>query len=108
MHVYVNGSEMAKYFPIFFVALIGVCIAMCLLVVFLKKKDNSKPMKTVRAKILEKPIQQGNIEWYVVECEDGSRLKIRSFQSNHLIIAVGDEGLISYKGITIQSFQREG
>lgn len=108
MHVYVNSSELAKYFPIFFVALIGVCIVMWLLVVFLKKKDNSQPMQTIKAKILEKPIQQGNIEWYVVECEDGRRLKLRSFQSNHLIITVGDVGVISYKGKTIQSFKREG
>lgn len=57
--------------------------------------------------VLEKPIQQGNIEWYVIECEDGRRLQLRSFQGNRLIIAVGDIGIISYKGKTIQSFQRE-
>ncbi|MCM1244781.1 MAG: hypothetical protein NC293_03950 [Roseburia sp.] len=108
MHVYVNSSELAKYFPILIVVLVGICIVMWLLVVFLKNKDNSQPMKTVKVKILEKPIQQGNIEWYVVECEDGSRLKLRSFQSNHLIITVGDVGIISFKGKTIQSFQREG
>lgn len=107
MHVYVNDSDLVQSFPMFFAMLIGLCIVMWLLIVFLKKKDNSKPLQTVRAKILEKPIQQGNIEWYVIECEDGRRLKLRSFQGNHLIIAVGDVGVISYKGKTIQSFQRE-
>lgn len=81
---------------------------MWLFFVFLKKKDNSEPLQSVRVKILEKPVQQGNIEWYVIECEDGRRLKLRSFQGNDLIIAVGDVGVISYRGKTIQSFQREG
>ena len=108
MHVYVNESNLVEYFPMIFAILIGLCITMCLVVFFLKKKDNSKPLEKVRAKILEKPIQQGNIEWYVIECEDGRRLKLRSFQGNHLIITVGDVGVISYRGKTIQSFQREG
>lgn len=29
---------------------------------FMKKKDNSEPLQSVKAKILEKPIQQGEIE----------------------------------------------
>lgn len=108
MKVYVNDSGLVQYFPMFFAILIGLCIAIWILVSFLKKKDNSKSLQTVKAKILEKPIQQGNIEWYVIECEDGKRLRLRNFQSNHLIIAVSDVGIISYKGKTIQSFQREG
>lgn len=108
MHVYVNKSELVHYFPILLAILVGMCIVMCLLVLFLKRKDNSKPLQTAKVKILEKPIQQGNIEWYVIECEDGRRLKLRSFQSNRLIITVGDVGVISYRGKTIQSFQREG
>lgn len=108
MHVSVNGSDLAQYFPMIFGILIGLCITMCLLVFFLKRKDNSKPLQTVKAKILEKPVQQGNVEWYLIECEDGRRLKLRNFQSNLLIITVGDVGVISFRGKTIQSFQREG
>ena len=107
MRVQINSSDLVQYLPIFFGVLIGVCIVMLLIVLFLKNKDNSKPMQTMRAKIIEKPIQQGNIEWYVIECEDGRRLKLRNFQSNQLIIAVGDVGIISFKGKTIQSFRRE-
>lgn len=108
MEVNVNGSNLIQYVPMFFIILIGLCVAMWLFFVFLKKKDNSEPLQSVRVKILEKPVQQGNIEWYVIECEDGRRLKLRSFQGNDLIIAVGDVGVISYRGKTIQSFQREG
>lgn len=107
MHVYVNDSELAKNFPIFFGILIGFCIGVWILYFFLKKKDNSKPLQTVKAKIIEKPVQQGNVEWYVIECENGRRLKLRSFQANQLIISVGDIGILSYRGKTIQSFQRE-
>lgn len=107
MHISINSSNLAQYFPIFFGTLIGFCIVILLILVFLKNKDNSKPMQTMRVKIIEKPVQQGNIEWYVLECEDGRRLKLRNFRSNQLIIAVGDVGIVSFKGKTIQSFQRE-
>ena len=75
---------------------------------FIKRQDNNKELITKKVKILEKPVQQGNIEWYVVECESGERLKLRSFQANNLIITVGDVGMISYRGCTIQTFQRQG
>ena len=50
---------------------------MLLTVLFLKNKDNSKPMQTMRAQIIEKPIQQGNNEWYVIE-----RLVFTDFSSH--------------------------
>lgn len=70
-------------------------------------QDNYKELLTQKVTLLEIPVQQGNVGWYVVECEDGERLKLRSFQANNIIIAVGDVGIISYKGQTIQSFQRK-
>lgn len=51
-------------------------------------------------------MRQGNIEWYIVECENGERIKLRNLQADKVIIAEGDSGLISYKGQTIQSFKR--
>ncbi len=74
---------------------------------FVKRQDNNKELMTRKVKVLEKPVQQGNVEWYVVECENGERLKLRSFQANNVIIAVGDVGILSYKGKTIRSFQRK-
>lgn len=62
--------------------------------VLVKKQDNNKELVTQKVKVLEKPIKQGNIEWYVVECENGERLKLRNFQANDIIIAVGDIGTI--------------
>ncbi|MGN1113240.1 MAG: hypothetical protein ACI4RP_08550 [Acutalibacteraceae bacterium] len=59
-----------------------------------------------KVKILEKPIQQGNVEWYVVELENGVRTKLRSLKENQIKITVGDVGTIVYRGKTIQSFQR--
>lgn len=70
----------------------------------LKSKDNSKPLEKAKVKILEKPVQKGNIEWYVVEFENGERKKLRSFHADTIFIAVGDEGILEYRGITIQAF----
>lgn len=107
MYVQVGGPDWGKIFPLLFGGVIGLCIIILIFYLIMKKKDSMKPLLTQKAKILEKPIQQGNVEWYVVECENGERLKLRSFQANQIIIAVGDVGIISYKGKTIQSFQRQ-
>lgn len=57
--------------------------------------------------VLEKPVQQGNVAWYVMECENGDRIKLRSFQGNSLLIAVGDKGIVNYRGQTIETFKRQ-
>lgn len=107
MYVRTNSSDLIKMMPIFFCVLVAILIAVLVFYFLVKRQDNKKELITREVKILEKPIQQGNIEWYVVECKNGERLKLRSFQANNIIIAVGDEGIISYKGQTIQSFQRK-
>ena len=45
------------------------------------------------------------VEWYVVEFQNGERMKLRNFNVNKVFIAVGDIGTITYSGMTIQSFQ---
>lgn len=101
-----NDVDLATILPMFFGILIGLAILLWAIYFFVKKQDDNKELITKRVKVLEKPVQQGNIEWYVVECEDGERLKLRSFQANHIMITVGDVGVISYKGQTIQDFKR--
>lgn len=101
-----DGSDLIEMLPIFFCILTVFMIAALGCYYFLKRQDDNKELLTKKVKVLEKPIHQGNIEWYVVECENGERLKLRSFQANNIIIAVGDEGTISYRGKTIYSFQR--
>ena len=85
--------------------LVVLAIAVWALYVFIKNKDNSKPLHTAKVKILEKASQQGNIEWYVVEFENGERKKLRNFHASTVLIAAGDEGIMEDKGITIQSFR---
>ena len=36
--------------------------------------------------------------------ENGERKKLRSFHADTIFIAVGDEGILEYRGITIQAF----
>ena len=103
---YRRSVDFAEMLPIIFGVLIGLCIIFCLVYFFVKRGDNKKELITRKVKIIEKPVQQGNVEWYVVQCDNGERLKLRSFQANQLLISVGDTGIISYRGKTIQSFQR--
>ncbi len=88
-----------------FVVLCILGIVVWIAYFFIKSKDNSQPLHTEKVKILEKPIKQGNIEWYVVEFENGERKRLRSFHGLTVLITVGDEGIIEYRGITIQSFR---
>lgn len=107
MYVQTRSVDLAEMLPIFFGVLVGLAIIVWIFYAIVKKQDDNKELITRRVKIIEKPVQQGNVEWYVVECENGERMKLRSFQGNKLIISVGDTGIIKYKGKTVQSFQRQ-
>lgn len=107
MSIQIDGIDMLEMFPIIFFVLIVICILATVLNYFVGKQDDNKELITRKVKVLEKPIQQGKIEWYVVECENGERLKLRNLKADVLIIAVGDEGTIGYKGQTVQSFERK-
>lgn len=105
MYVY-SSNDFMEMLPIFFTMLI-LFLAILLLAVFIsKKQDDKKELVTCKVKILEKPFHKDPVAWYIVECENGERLKLRSFQANSLIITVGDVGIMEYKGSTIQSFHR--
>lgn len=107
MYVQIGGPDWNKIISLLVVGLIGLCIVVCVFYFFVKRQDNNKELIIRKVKVLEKPVQQGNVEWYVVECENGERLKLRSFQANNIIIAVGDVGILSYRGKTIQAFKRK-
>ena len=104
-YVRIGGSSFSNEDIFAFVVVILVIgIASWIGYFILKSKDNSKPLEKAKVKILEKPVQKGNIEWYVVEFENGERKKLRSFHADTIFIAVGDEGILEYRGITIQAF----
>ncbi len=107
MYVQNHGIDVMEILPIFFGVLIGMAIILWGIYFFIKKQDDKKPIVKRKAKILEKPVEQFNVVWYVVEFENGERKKLRSFQGNGIILAVGDKGTISFQGNTIKSFQRE-
>lgn len=107
MYVRRESMDLVEILPIFFGVLIGICIVFILAYVFLKNKDKNKKLISKKVTVLEKPVQQGNVEWYVMECENGDRIKLRSFQGNSLFISVGDKGVVSYRGQTVESFKRQ-
>lgn len=97
MYIKTDSVDFIELLPIFFAVLVGLLIVVAGLYYLVKRQDNNKELITREVKILEKPVQQGHIEWYVVECKNGERIKLRSFQANNIIIAVGDEGMLAYK-----------
>lgn len=98
-YVRIGGSSFSNEDIFAFVVVILVIgIASWIGYFILKSKDNSKPLEKAKVKILEKPVQKGNIEWYVVEFENGERKKLRSFHADTIFIAVGDEGILEYRG----------
>lgn len=104
----IGGASPDDIIEFIFVLAIVLCVLglICWIAFFfLRSKDQSKPLQTATVKILEKPVSQGLVEWYVVEFQNGERMKLRNFNVNKVFIAVGDIGTITYSGMTIQSFQ---
>lgn len=93
--------------PIILGILLGLLVVSILFYVYMKNKDNNKERLSKKVTVLEKSAQQGNVIWYVMECENGSRIRLVSYQANNMIIAVGDKGIVNYKGQTIESFDRK-
>ncbi len=102
-----DSSNLDDIFFMFCIIFIGLLVVAYVALYLVKQSDNSKELITCKVKVIEKSLKQGNIEWCVVECENGKRLNLRNFQANRTLIAVGDVGILSYRGKTIQSFERQ-
>lgn len=103
----ISSSDIGKMLPIIFIILVAILLIVLAIMFVVKKKDNGKELESRKIKVLEKPIQQGNIEWYIVECDNGERLKLRNLNANNVIISVGDVGICEYRGQTIEHFKRQ-
>lgn len=104
--MYIDSDFLETAFPLFIVGLFLFFFISVIFFLVVKNSDNKKPLKTKKVKILEKPVQQGLVEWYTVEFENGERCKLRNFSTDKILISVGDIGIIKYQGQTIISFQR--
>lgn len=102
-----NIELMGEMIPYFLGALIFICIIAVAAAYMSKKADDKKKLEVKKVKIIEKLAQQGAIEWYVVETDKGERFRLRNFNADKIIIAVGDVGIAKYRGKTIVSFQRD-
>ena len=103
---YFDTDSLAEAFPIILGIILGIGILAWIFIYFVKKSDSKKKLETKRVRILEKPVKQGSIEWYVVQADSGERFKLRSFDADKIIITVGDVGIVKYRGSTIVSFTR--
>ena len=105
MTVRIDNSGVDKFgeaFPVIFAILVILMLVVIAANFILRTKDDSKEAIRRKVKILEKQSNAG-AEWYIVECENGERLRLRNFQGYKVFITVGDEGILEYKGLTIKS-----
>ena len=111
IRININENDFADFLAKnWFVILICIMITLFVLyMVFLsiKNSDNDKPLQIEKATVIEKILSQGDIEWYILEFDNGKRKKLRNLNANRLIIAVGDKGHFHYRGDTIYDFVRD-
>ncbi len=91
------------------VCVIGFLIIWAAVCFSSSSKDEKEELITKRVRIREKVDQSMLLSgaWYIVAREDGTRLKLRNLKENNVIVAMGDVGILQYRGETIYSFQAE-
>ena len=70
-------------------------------------EDIAEERKLLRSR-LETQFEKRGIYAELVEFENGERLKLRNLNAHKMILSAGDVGILRYKGMTIEAFQREG
>lgn len=117
-YYYLSGDEFVLYCNMYYqkipmwknvlpYVLSGMAVLGVMIILLYWKRDSSRPLMTKRVKILGKSVGRTNMEWYVMESENGERLKLHSFKAQQNEISVGDVGKIEYRGKTIQTFQKD-
>lgn len=102
---FIMGSE-----GFFLAALVYILIIPIIILgvrAIMKNADNAKPLFTKRVKIIERRTPQGGIRFfgtYCVETDTGERFILKNFDEKRIIIKEGDQGMLSYRGKTIVSF----
>ena len=101
MTVRIDNSGVDKFgeaFPVIFAILVILMLVVIAANFILRTKDDSKEAIRRKVKILEKQSNAG-AEWYIVECENGERLRLRNFQGYKVFITVGDEGILDIRDL---------
>ena len=99
-------AGIASLFRIFLIIGIIVVVAIvALIIIFANKGKHKNIVQTAKVKVVEKLAQNGNVEWYGVEFENGTRARFCYTQSATIPMNVGDVGVIRYKGEMIEMFQ---
>ncbi len=102
-----NIENLREVLMIFIVIMLVIFTIAIVMVYVIKKSDEKKTLEAKSITVLEKIMQYGKIEWYLMEDEKGYRFKLRTFNADSLAIVAGDKGIIQYKGKTIVSFTRD-
>ena len=113
-----NIGDYAGIFFFVLVVLVLTCVGVCYGMTKYVRADDKKPAMRVKGKVLEKTVENHDtnavllklklqVEWVVIECENGSRLRLRNMPANQIAIMTGDQGEFMYRGETIYRFDRD-
>lgn len=99
--------EQVVIFGVLIILLICALLYTVVIIIIKINKSYDKKERLIRrkAKILEKVVKYGQITWFVVEFENGERIRLRALNGTGLLITAGDVGIISFRGKTIEKIQ---
>ena len=90
-----------------FIILLIIAVIITVIFYAVKRGCGQRKLITKRVKIKRKVVKSKNVEWYIAECQNGERLKLKNPKASTLPISIGDIGIVSYRGKVIQSFMRQ-
>ena len=96
-------NDLMDFLPVLIVIILGILVVGAIILVVLKTKQSSGPLKSVTGKVIDKvPYNQGTSR-IVIQCADGTRMTLLMYDHKHMI-CVGDFGRIDYRGETVMQF----
>lgn len=104
----VSSYDLEKYVPMFIMILVVLFVITFVAFNLMRNKDNNKPTRSFRGKIIEKRATSFLAHDYIVESENGERTKLRAFDRSLFLLSPNDIGKITIRGNTLVCFKREG
>lgn len=109
-----NMRDFDMEFFFMFILAMGVVMVFLWIIVFAlrsheKAKNNSQPVKTNTAKLIDmQQVPAGQIVigeiWVMFELDNGERIRLKANPKNSLV--VGDKGILTWQGTNILKFER--
>ena len=73
-----------------FIILLLIVVIITVIFYLIKRGCGQRKLITKRIKIKRKVVKSKNVEWYIAECQNGERLKLKNPRASTLLISIGD------------------